>query len=204
MTQEAEEGARYKRIVRASEELFKKNGFRGVTMEAVARDACVAKATLYSYFKNKDELFVVVCSRMADILLRAFTDAIAAAHKPMDDRVIEGIIAKHRITFTLIRSSPHAQDLFLHKDQLAGDIFAKTDDAILGVLAKTLRQEPELAASAPQLARALFFGTAEIAARSPSLAALEDDLRAFIATHLAGARLLARRQDRRSRGCRRG
>jgi AcrR family transcriptional regulator len=40
--------------------LFKKVGFRAVTMELVAREANVAKATLYSYFKNKDELFLAV------------------------------------------------------------------------------------------------------------------------------------------------
>src|SRR4029077_13230949 len=47
-----DENARYKRVVRTAEELFKKVGFRAVTMELVAREANVAKATLYSYFKN--------------------------------------------------------------------------------------------------------------------------------------------------------
>src|ERR1700722_14380679 len=60
-----EENARYKRAIRTAEELFKKVGFRAVTMELVAREANVAKATLYSYFKNKDELYLAVCARMA-------------------------------------------------------------------------------------------------------------------------------------------
>src|ERR1700760_3749028 len=59
-----EENARCRRTIRAAEELFKKAGFRAVTMELVAREANVAKATLYSYFKNKDELFLAVCARM--------------------------------------------------------------------------------------------------------------------------------------------
>ena len=64
-TQDAltDENARYKRVVRTAEELFKKVGFRAVTMELVAREANVAKATLYSYFKNKDELYMAVCAR---------------------------------------------------------------------------------------------------------------------------------------------
>ena len=45
-TQDAltDENARYKRVVRTAEELFKKVGFRAVTMELVAREANVAKA----------------------------------------------------------------------------------------------------------------------------------------------------------------
>jgi len=38
-----DENARYKRAIRTAEELFKKVGFRAVTMELVAREANVAK-----------------------------------------------------------------------------------------------------------------------------------------------------------------
>jgi AcrR family transcriptional regulator len=72
--------AAQRRIIRAAEEAFKKSGFRGVTMEAVARDAAVAKATLYAQFRNKDELFLAVCSRMAALTNRAFTEALNDPH----------------------------------------------------------------------------------------------------------------------------
>ena len=58
-----DENARCRRALRTAEELFKKMGFRAVTMELVAREADLAKATLYSYFKNKDELYLAVCGR---------------------------------------------------------------------------------------------------------------------------------------------
>jgi AcrR family transcriptional regulator len=54
-------------------------GFRAVTMELVAREANVAKATLYSYFKNKDELFLAVCARMAR-LLRGAVELFSYTH----------------------------------------------------------------------------------------------------------------------------
>ena len=47
-----DESARLRRALRAAEELFKRVGFRGVTMEMVAREADMAKATLYSYVIN--------------------------------------------------------------------------------------------------------------------------------------------------------
>ena len=73
----SDENARYKRAIRAAEEMFKRVGFRAVTMEMVAREANVAKATLYSYFKNKDELFIAVSARMARILRGGVEQALA-------------------------------------------------------------------------------------------------------------------------------
>jgi AcrR family transcriptional regulator len=183
--------ASYRRIIRAAEELFKKSGFRGVTMEAVAQDAAVSKATLYSHFRNKDELFLAVCSRMAGLTSRAFCDALAAQQQSLDERVLSAVLAKHRLTFTLVRTSPHAEDLFSHKAQLAGDVFAREDDAMLSRLADVLAEDEVLRTSAGQLARAVFFASGELAARSSSVAELESELGAFVTVHLAGARALA-------------
>src|SRR5271154_250740 len=88
-----DENARYKRVIRAAEELFKKVGFRAVTMELVAREADVAKATLYSYFKNKDELFLAVCARMARHLRGAVEQALTKPDAALDERLAGGVIA---------------------------------------------------------------------------------------------------------------
>jgi AcrR family transcriptional regulator len=189
--QEADDSAVLRRIIRAAEELFKKSGFRGVTMEAVARDAAVSKATLYSRFRNKDELFLAVCSRMADLTSRAFGDALASQGQAVDQRVLSAVLAKHRLTFSLVRTSPHAEDLFTHKAQLAGDLFERADNAMLVQLAAVLAEDSALRPSAPQLAWALFFASGELAARSTTMAGLESELEAFVTVHLAGARALA-------------
>lgn len=187
-----DENARYKRAIRAAEELFKKLGFRAVTMELVAREANVAKATLYSYFKNKDELFLAVCARMACILRGAVEQALMTPDAPLDARLAAGVIAKHRSIFTLVRASPHAAELFSYTHSMAGEIFAEMDTAILDMLRRTLAEDPALAPNAKQLARALYFGSAEIANRSKTAADMELDLQAFALTHLAGVRALAR------------
>jgi AcrR family transcriptional regulator len=187
-----EDSAVDRRIIRAAEELFKKSGFRGVTMEAVARQAAVAKATLYTRFRNKDDLFLAVCSRMAGLTSRAFSDALAVPGQDVDERALSAVLAKHRLTFTLVRTSPHAEDLFSAKAQLAGDLFERADDTLLGQLAGVLAEDPTLRPSAAQLARALFFASGELAARSPTMTELESELTAFVTVHLAGARALAR------------
>ena len=184
--------AAQRRIIRAAEEAFKKSGFRGVTMEAVARDAAVAKATLYAQFRNKDELFLAVCSRMAALTNRAFTEALNDPHGSLDERVAGAIVSKHRLMLTLVRASPHAEDLFSHRALLAGDIFAESDRYKLDRLEAVLCTEARLAPTAAQLARAVFYGAFGIAARTDTVPDLEDQLGAFVATMLAGARSQAR------------
>jgi AcrR family transcriptional regulator len=187
-----DENARYKRAIRTAEELFKKVGFRAVTMELVAREANVAKATLYSYFKNKDELYMTVCARMAGILRGSVEQALMKADEPLDARLTEAVIAKHRPVFTLVRGSPHAAELFSYTHSMAGEIFAKLELEILEMLRTAMAGDPELAPRAEQLARALYFGGAALADRSETTAQMEVELGAFALAHLAGARALAR------------
>ena len=187
-----EENARYKRAIRTAEELFKKVGFRAVTMELVAREANVAKATLYSYFKNKDELYMVVCERMARILRGSFEQALSNADAPLDARVAEAVVARHRPVFTLVRGSPHAAELFSYTHSMASEIFANLDIEMLEMLRTAMAEDPELGPRAEQLARALYFGGGALAHRSETTAQMELEVGAFARAHLAGARALAR------------
>src|SRR5882757_8120204 len=150
-----DENARYKRAIRTAEELFKKVGFRAVTMELVAREANVAKATLYSYFKNKDELFLAVCARMARLLCGAVEQALMRSDAPLDARLADAIVAKHRPVFTLVRGSPHAAELFSYTHSMAGEIFADLDLKIVEMLSAAMAQDPALSPRAKQIARAL-------------------------------------------------
>ena len=191
LTAPSDENARYKRAIRAAEEMFKRVGFRAVTMEMVAREANVAKATLYSYFKNKDELFIAVSARMARILRGGVEQALAKPDVSLDERLTEAVISKHRLIFTLVRGSPHAAELFSYTHAMAGDIFSELDTVILRLLSSAMSSDPQFAPTADQLARALYFGSGQLASRCESVAAMETELRTFSAIHLAGARALA-------------
>ncbi len=187
-----DENARYKRVIRTAEELFKKVGFRAVTMELVAREANVAKATLYSYFKNKDELYVAVCARMARILRGSVEQALMKPDASLDERLAEAVVAKHRPVFTLVRASPHAAELFSYTHSMAGEIFANLDVEMVDMFRAAMAEDPELARNAEQLARALYFGSAPLANRSESTAQMEAEVGAFARAYLAGNRALAR------------
>jgi AcrR family transcriptional regulator len=187
-----DENARYKRAIRTAEELFKKVGFRAVTMELVAREANVAKATLYSFFKNKDELYLAVCARMARLLRGAVEQALAKTEASLDARLTDAVIAKQRPIFALVRGSAHAAELLSYTHSMAHEIFADLDAAILEMLRAAIALDPELSPDAAQIARALYFGSGELARRSATAAEMETELNAFGTTHLAGVRALAK------------
>jgi len=189
-----DENARYKRVIRTAEELFKRVGFRAVTMEMVAREANVAKATLYSYFKNKDELYMAVCARMANILRESVEQALKQPEASLDARLADAVVARHVPVFTLVRVSPHAAELFSYTHSMAGEIFANLDVEMLEMLRAAMAQDPELAPTAEQLARALYFGGASLAMRSETTAQMQLEVGAFARAQLAGTRVLARRK----------
>jgi AcrR family transcriptional regulator len=195
----AEENVLYRRIIRAAEELFKRSGFRGVTMEAVASAAAVSKATLYSHFRHKEQLFIAVCERMAGLLVAQVAEALATPGASLDERVHAAVVAKHRLTYTTVWTSPHAEDLFSSKAALAGGVFTAADDEMLDLLTAALTEDPALATRAPQLARALFHGGGGLAEHARDVTELEADLDAFVAVHLAGARAVPPPGRRRRR-----
>ena len=160
-------------------------------MELVAREANVAKATLYTYFKNKDELFIAVAARMARSLLNAVQQALAAPTASLPERLAEAVLAEQRLIFTVVRGSAHAAELFSYTHALAGEIFAELDEDILRLLSEEISTSSKLAPSAEQLARALYLGSTDLCQRCDSWDAAEKELRAFISVHLAGAMALA-------------
>ncbi len=55
-----EPGSKPALILEAAGKLFLETGYGAVSMDAVARTANVSKATLYAYFRSKDELFAAM------------------------------------------------------------------------------------------------------------------------------------------------
>ena len=189
---ELDESARYKRTVRAAEELFKKIGFRAVTMELVAREANIAKATLYSYFKNKDELYVEVSARLARLMKSGIEAALAKPDTPLDARLIEAVLSKHRLVFALVRKSPHAPELMSYTHTVAGHVWTDLDRDILALLTSALKGDAQFAPKAEQLARALYSGSGGIAMGCETEKQMEEELTAFASAQLAGSRTLAK------------
>lgn len=63
-------GRKYDQVIAGAQTVFMRDGFEGASVDDIAREAGVSKATLYSYFPDKRLLFMEVascqCHRQAD------------------------------------------------------------------------------------------------------------------------------------------
>ena len=178
---------RRERILIAAGELFGAYGYRRMTMEAAAEAAQIAKATLYSYYRNKEVLFAAVVSHLADGLVREFQGALIGT-SPVVGRVHAALVGKSVYMFQAVRGLPHAQELFSETDQLARNVFEAADRQMVVALGAALAEDPAFAARSLGHARALFFGAHGVAFSCADLPTLLDEVGQFIGIYLAGAR----------------
>ncbi len=64
-------------IIEAAARVFAASGWRDATMQAIAREAGFTAASLYTYFKSKDEIFEAMLVDLSAMLLASFD-----AHEP--------------------------------------------------------------------------------------------------------------------------
>ena len=69
-------------ILEAAEKIFAKKGFYTTTMEEVAKEARLAKGTIYLYFESKEDLFFEVIERKLDILLGKIEEELQQSNSP--------------------------------------------------------------------------------------------------------------------------
>ncbi|NHZ86548.1 MAG: TetR family transcriptional regulator [Planctomycetia bacterium] len=79
---EAERNARKKLILDSALEVFKSKGIENATMDEIALEADFGKATLYYYFKSKEEIFNIILITGWTILLDSIEDIVLEKHTP--------------------------------------------------------------------------------------------------------------------------
>jgi len=72
---EREKEARKNLILDAAERVFQSKGIQQSTMDDIAREAELAKGTIYLYYRNKDELQLGVMMRAMDLMHESFATA---------------------------------------------------------------------------------------------------------------------------------
>jgi AcrR family transcriptional regulator len=169
------------RILDAAQRVFSLSGFRGATMEAIAAEAAVAKATAYSYFPDKEAIFRAVAERIAGEMAEAVEAAIARSKSPVEG-IVSALLAKEDLALRIVRASPHSRDLFEAKNLLAAEAFASAERRKLNALAKALEKlHVEKPKEAARLIAAAAEGVACTATSSEGLAGdLDRVLRALL------------------------
>ena len=88
---ERERQMRRRQITDAAEKVFATKGFSGATIENIAEEAELSPATLYIYFKNKDELYASLNLKLLDVLIEKI-EKIRSQNKLNPEEKIEALI----------------------------------------------------------------------------------------------------------------
>ncbi len=101
---EREKLARREQILSAARELLHKKGINAASMNQIAKKAELGVATLYSYFKNKEDLFITLQQEGLDLLKSYVSKSI--------DKVSEPEIKLKRIALAFLDFSQKRKNYF--------------------------------------------------------------------------------------------
>lgn len=127
------------RIVDAARHLILRHGLRATTMEAIAREARVAKPTLYGYFPDKEAVFAATVRSLVDDILSAFDAALGGEGGPVE-RIGAALAAKYGVIGDLLAGSPHADELYSEHDRSTAVQFAAVDRQVEDSIAAALEE----------------------------------------------------------------
>jgi AcrR family transcriptional regulator len=123
-------------IVDAATVLFSRYGFKRTSVDLIARHAEVAKATVYSYFPSKEDVFRAVCT---DVIERILDGAMRASRADAVDARLQGMLAAKLVTlFDLVDASPHAAEIVDSQNRLGRALVEKADLDYLALLRRML------------------------------------------------------------------
>lgn len=102
--------AKRRRSLEAARQLILREGFRAATMEAIAREAGIAKPTLYAQFPDKNAIFAALADLTLMQVLEA-ADAGFAITGPIWERIGEALARQYLAIAAILGASPHAEEL---------------------------------------------------------------------------------------------
>lgn len=150
----AESGKRAE-ILGAARQLALRHGLAGVTMEAIAREARVAKPTLYKYYGDKSAVFQAIITELLVELHGRFAAALAGPGS-VSERIAAALTAKYAAITEFMAGSPHADELYNEHDRLSAPQLEVAENAADAAVIREL--EAAGVADAPAVAHVVIGG----------------------------------------------
>ncbi len=121
------------RILDAALSLFLRYGVKRTSIDDVAREAGIAKGTVYLYYESKTMLFAAIAERLC-------ADMLAAARRALQEkaaltgRLVGFLDAYVGEMHRLVAQSPHVEELTLSKESVAAATYAEFNLQMKGLL----------------------------------------------------------------------
>jgi len=128
-----------KRVFASALTLFGRHGFQRTSMANIAREAGIARATLYLRFPDKRALFNVLASSLVDeALVRA--EAAWLPDASLSENIAATLLAKDLGFFHILNSTPHGAELLELDAELTAPHVARLDAGFAALLTERGRE----------------------------------------------------------------
>jgi AcrR family transcriptional regulator len=183
-------------ILGAANEQFRQYGFRKTSMDDISTRLGISRASLYSYFGNKDEIFRGVSIAIHEEALRGaeshLADSVSARN--LRARVQSALLARHGPFQSAVTESAHGSELFDEHGRLCGDIVADAHVRFQTMLAAALNAASRtgeidlkgVGIAATAAAEILNLAAAGLKQQAPDLATYKNRVVAFVKVFVAG------------------
>jgi AcrR family transcriptional regulator len=172
------------RILKAALDLFVRYGIKRTSIDDIAREAGIAKGTLYLYYQSKDALFAAVAERMCAERLAMAREASAGAG-PLVDRLVAILDSQIGVMCRLIAESPHIAEL-AESRAFAAATYDKFDRDIEVLITEVLSLDGVSGRNVPEMLTACAIGMVEICGTNEKL--FRERLTALVDTLIQGLR----------------
>ena len=122
-----------KRVLAAALTLFGRHGFQRTSMADIAREAGIARATLYLRFSEKSALFEALASSLIDEAL-ARAEAAWIVGAPLSRNIAATLLAKDLVFFHMLSATPHGAELLEIDAELTAPHVARLDAGFAALL----------------------------------------------------------------------
>ncbi len=141
-------------IVRVAFELFGTHGYEKVSVEMIAAEAGISRATFFNYFPQKELILREVASARAEKLKSVIGMLLSADHAPTVDGILQAILklAEENARIT-VRSKKLILETVFHNVSRGPMMAAREQavEALTAIFAKIHRPAPAHAKHAPRL-----------------------------------------------------
>jgi AcrR family transcriptional regulator len=186
-------------ILAAAKVQFGRYGFRRTSMEDIAKETGVSRASLYSSFENKEEIFRTLSAQLHE---RSLADAgrhlagDGASGRDISDRVQEALLARLAPFLEVVAQSAHGSEIYDENSRLCGDLVLASSERLRAMLTTALGAavragEIDLKAAgltAPAAAELILLAAAGLKQGAPDVATVEKRVRSFVHVFFAGLR----------------
>lgn len=123
---------RIEQIAEAALRLFARYGYKRTSMDDIAREAGVARATLYLHFKGKDDVFRAMLAGLGSQVETRCREALATPG-PFSERLAALMEAHHGTAFSAFSAGEHLGELKAVMVSIAGTELAAFEAIFVGL-----------------------------------------------------------------------